>query len=115
MKITETEKQYLQVLKRLGIALEHLELTIKRVKATTQNKTDEVSLRVKSRIPSYDQILKKQRQLAVKICDNFESKNWEELSQNLKVVAGLSSLISNDAKEVVFGEKEEIKSAMHFC
>ena len=53
------------------------------------------------RISSYEDILNKQRDWATSLCDSYESRDWEEVSRHVKIINGLSSMIYDDALEIL--------------
>jgi hypothetical protein len=115
MKLSTTQKTYIKALRRLGLALEKLESHIDRTRRAVDGRTDPTSLRVKSRLKVYDEILEKQRQLAEKVCKNYETEQWNDFAQNLKLIGALSSMINDDARQTVFGEQEVESAKQHYC
>jgi hypothetical protein len=115
MKLSTTQKTYIEALRRLGLALEKLESHIDRTRRAVDGRTDPTSLRVKGRLKVYDEILEKQRQLAEKVCKNYETEQWNDFTQNLKLIGALSSMINDDAKQAVFGDQEVDSAKQHYC
>lgn len=55
------------------------------------------------RIESYEQILTKQRALAGELCRYVTEGNWDEVARHVSLINSLSSMIRDDAREVVAG------------
>ncbi len=55
------------------------------------------------RVANYERILEKQRVLATEMWRNVASANWSEASRHVKLINALSSMIRDDAREVVSG------------
>lgn len=53
------------------------------------------------RINQYSNIVAKQRALASALREHLESRNWAEVSRHVKLINGLSSMIRDDAHEIL--------------
>lgn len=53
------------------------------------------------RISYYEEILLKQRRLAEAMCNYIKQDKWDEVTRHVKLINGLSSLIHEDARELV--------------
>jgi len=56
---------------------------------------------VLKRINYYEEILNKQRRLAETMCDYIKQDKWDEVTRHVKLINGLSSMIHEDARELV--------------
>ncbi len=53
------------------------------------------------RIQVYETILAKQRSLADELCRHVTLGDWQEVSRHVQLINGLSSMIRDDAKEIL--------------
>lgn len=60
--------------------------------------------KVIERLNQYEEILEKQRSLATALCGYASLNDWDEVSRHVKLINGLSMMIRDDAKELVFGQ-----------
>ncbi|RMD86402.1 MAG: hypothetical protein D6808_03415 [Candidatus Dadabacteria bacterium] len=88
------------VLERLFSSFTELEQAIGSAKASLE-KRDFVPESIIERIRSYDEILEKQRSLAVKLCDHINKGQWEEVARHVNLINGLSAMIRDDAKAIL--------------
>lgn len=56
---------------------------------------------VLQRIDTYDEILSKQRGLASALCGHAIVGNWQEVERHIKLINAYSTLIRDDAKDVL--------------
>ncbi len=54
-----------------------------------------------TRIRYYEEVLSKQKRLAQSLCECITKENWAEVTRLIRLINGLSSLIHNDARELV--------------
>ena len=59
--------------------------------------------KVIERLNQYEQILEKQRSLATALCGYASLNDWDQVARHVKLINGLSTMIRDDAKELVFG------------
>ena len=88
------------VVKKLFDSLAELEGAVSLAKksfASNEPQNDEVV----ERIRYYEEVLLKQKKLAKALCEFITSENWGEVTRHIRLINGLSSLIHNDARELV--------------
>ena len=56
------------------------------------------------RIELYEDIVRKQRNLAQTLREHTENENWEEVSRHVNLISGLSGMIKDDATDILAGE-----------
>jgi hypothetical protein len=56
---------------------------------------------IMGRIRYYEEVLAKQKRLAQSLCEFITKENWAEVTRHIRLINGLSSLIHNDARELV--------------
>lgn len=56
---------------------------------------------VLNRLSSYEEILEKQRQLALSLSDHIEKKNTYEVARHVKLINGMSAMIIQDARAIL--------------
>ncbi|MCC6221700.1 MAG: hypothetical protein IT291_10720 [Deltaproteobacteria bacterium] len=100
------------VIKRLFDSLNDLEQAIESARVSLRAK-HEPPVELLSRIDSYEEILRKQRTLGNDLCKHFTLENWQEVSRHVQLINGLSGMIRDDAREILFnlrspsGEREK--------
>lgn len=90
------------IIGRLFESFTELERAIKTAKMALCNK-DNPPRELMERIRSYEGILEKQRSLANALCSHVSDSNWDEVDRHVKIINALSSMIRDDAREVVSG------------
>ena len=90
------------IIQRLFESFKDLETAIESAKKTLEDRVDPPQEVIK-RIESYEEILNKQRALATALCGHAHLGNWEEVSRHVKLINGLSTMIRDDAREIVSG------------
>lgn len=55
------------------------------------------------RVNQYSQIVTKQRLLAQDLKTHLSEQNWEEVSRHVRLINGLSSMIRDDAQQILSG------------
>ena len=88
------------IITRLFDSFHELERAILTAKATLETK-DQPPADLLTRIDSYQQILEKQRTLATTLCGHVSLGNWDEVARHIKLINGLSSMIRDDAREIL--------------
>lgn len=88
------------IIERLFSSFTELETAISGAKQTLSQKPA-VPREVFDRLNSYDGILAKQRALAKELCTHISAGNWDEVSRNVSIINGLSSLIRDDARAIL--------------
>lgn len=86
-------------MKRLLSAFDELETAISKAKHSLNIRIPLHHILLQ-RIENYEEVLKKQRGLASKLCDYLAEQNWEEVARHVKLINGLSSLVHGDASEI---------------
>ena len=79
-----------------------LERAIKRARTSIEqnNKPDQKMI---ERLDQYEDILEKQKSLATALCGYATLNNWDEVARHVKLINGLSTMIRDDAKELLYG------------
>jgi hypothetical protein len=62
------------------------------------------------RVENYERILSKQRFLANDLWKHVGTSNWSEVSRHVKLINALSSMIRDDAREVVVGMRPKLST-----
>lgn len=97
------------IVNRLFESFRDLDRAISAAKDTlerrTQEKGGDACADVLQRIKSYQSILEKQRDLATTLCGHMTLGNWPEVARHIKLINGLSSMIRDDAREIL-GQSE---------
>ncbi len=88
------------IITRLFDSVHELERAILTAKATLEKK-DQPPADLLTRIDSYQQILEKQRTLATTLCGHVTLGTWDEVARHIKLINGLSSMIRDDAREIL--------------
>ena len=85
---------------KLFQSLDELEraITIAKRSLESRPETDEELL---ERVHYYEEMLGKQRKLAEGMCEYIKQENWVEVTRHVKLINGLSSLIHDDARELI--------------
>ncbi len=93
------------IVNRLFESFRDLEQAISAAKTTLERRTKEANgdscSDVLHRINSYHSILQKQRDLATTLCGHMTLGNWPEVARHIKLINGLSSMIRDDAREIL--------------
>lgn len=90
------------IVKRLFESFRELEKAIDTARKTLETQ-ENPHHEILGRIKGYEEILDKQRNLATALCGHASLGNWEEVSRHVRLINGLSSMIRDDAREVVSG------------
>ncbi len=104
------------IIKKLFDSLDELERSISLAKKSlsARNPLPEELLK---RVSYYEEVLAKQRKLAVSLCDFVAVGNWDEVTRHVRLINGLSSLIHDDAKvliaQVVSGQNAQTDDTLH--
>ncbi len=78
----------------------------------------EVPEDVIKRINQYSEIVSKQRRLAEELRGYLAEQNWDQVSRHIKLINGLSSMIRDDAQQILATNGEflgEQSSPHHIC
>lgn len=75
---------------------------------------------VMERIGSYDEILRKQRNLALNLAEHMERGNWDEVNRHVTLINSLSNLIRDDARAILSSmslntDTEREAEKLHIC
>ncbi|OVE79638.1 hypothetical protein BVY02_02645 [bacterium J17] len=90
------------IIKRLFESFSELEKAIESARETLEKK-ENPPVELLERISSYEGILAKQRSLATALCGHASLGNWDEVARHVKIINGLSSMIRDDAREIISG------------
>ena len=88
------------VINRLFESFRELETAIRTARVTLETKEEQPAEMLK-RISSYEEILEKQKNLATTMCGHVSLGNWDEVARHIKLINGLSSMIRDDARELL--------------
>ncbi|MFN8391073.1 MAG: hypothetical protein U0136_12355 [Bdellovibrionota bacterium] len=97
------------IISRLFESFNELERAIVSARQTLEQKS-EPPQDLLARITTYEQILDKQRSLATALCGHSSLGNWDEVSRHIKLINGLSSMIRDDAREILAGTKPAVEA-----
>lgn len=87
------------VLERLLESLHELETSIAAAQRAVLNRGARPD--IEARLQQYETMLIKQRQLAVSLDDLIRQSEWEAVNRSVKLINGISSMLRDDAREVV--------------
>lgn len=90
------------LIQRLFESFTDLEKAIQSAKKTLEQRNDSPN-EILDRIASYETILEKQKALATALCGHAHLGNWDEVARHVKLINGLSTMIRDDAREIVAG------------
>ncbi len=90
------------IISRLFESFSELDRAIRTAKTALSRKKNPPK-ELLDRIDSYEQILNKQRALAGELCRYVTEGNWNEVARHVTLINSLSSMIRDDAREVVAG------------
>ena len=89
------------IIKKLFESFNVLEQAIFSARKTIEQRPD-APLSVLERLNSYNEILCKQRELAENLDFHCKFGNWDEVARHIKLINGLSGMIRDDAKDILF-------------
>lgn len=95
------------IIDRLFESFRELERAIISAKKTLE-KRENPPEELLSRMAHYEDILGKQKSLATSLCGHASLGNWEEVSRHVKLINGLSTMIRDDAREIVAGYRTRL-------
>lgn len=88
------------ILSRLFQSFDELEEAMNSARATLKKKGADPSLFV--RLDSYDEMITKQRTLANEVAEIIKNEgSLEEIGRRVKLINGLSTMIKEDAREIL--------------
>lgn len=90
------------VINRLFESFRELERAIVAARTTLEGKENPPA-EMLGRISQYEEILEKQKNLATTMCGHVSLGNWDEVARHIKLINGLSSMIRDDARELLGG------------
>lgn len=88
------------IIERLFDSFNELERAILSARKTLEAKAAP-PVKLLDRIRNYEEILDKQRDLATSLCGHAALGNWQEVSRHIRLINGLSTLIRDDAREIL--------------
>ncbi len=88
------------IIDRLFQSFTDLEGAINGAKRSLRMK-EHISKDVLDRLDSYDDILKKQRDLAGQLCQHINNKEWDEVNRHVALINSLSAMIRDDARAIL--------------
>ena len=92
------------IVRRLFQSFVELEKAILTAKISLSKKGDSADDMLQ-RIRMYEDILEKQRSLATALCAHASMGDWKEVARHVKLINGLSTMIRDDARELVRGSE----------
>jgi hypothetical protein len=92
----------IEIIQKLFQSFDELERCISVTQDVLATK-DGVPEEVSNRISQYPSIVEKQRELAKGLESHIASENWLEVNRIVRVINGLSSMIRDDAREILAG------------
>lgn len=97
------------VISKLLESFTELEVSIRSAKLAL-TKRENAPRELLERVENYEQILNKQRKLADEMWRQVSQSNWAEVARYVKLINALSSMIRDDAREVVTGLKPQLST-----
>lgn len=88
------------IINRLFSSFTELEGAIRSARKTLAER-DSTPENVIERLDSYEQILVKQRSMAVSLCEHINRGDWDEVSRKVSIINGLSGMIRDDARAIL--------------
>ncbi len=88
------------VIKKLFSSFGELESAIGAARRTLE-KRDNPPQEILERITQYEEMLDKQRNLATALCGFASLGNWDEVARHIRIINGLSTMIRDDAREII--------------
>jgi hypothetical protein len=88
------------VIKRLFDSFIELEQAIETATGLLNKKANPPQ-HILNRLDNYREILEKQKNLATALCGYAAIGSWDQVSRHIKIINGLSSMIRDDAREVI--------------
>ena len=89
------------IIKKLFDSLNELESSVKLAKKMFCRDSSEKADQLLARIEYYEEVLGKQKRLASSLCDYIRTENWAEVNRHVKLINGLSALVSDDARGLI--------------
>jgi hypothetical protein len=109
------------IINRLFTSFTELETAIQSARSTLAAKKN-IPGDVIRRLDSYDGILSKQRELASRLCESINAGKWDDVTQQVSVINGLSSMIRDDARAILSSlalnsdtTTEDEDETFHYC
>ena len=91
------------VISRIFESFQELERALKAARVALE-KFENPDPQVIERLNQYEQILEKQKTLATALCGYASLNNWDQVTRHIKMINGLSTMIRDDARELLLGE-----------
>lgn len=105
------------IIERLFTSFSDLEKAIISAKCSLEKKKN-IPQGVSERLKSYDTILAKQRDLAIKLSEHMTQGNWDEVNRHVGLINGLSAMIRDDARCILTalsGDEEKASENNLMC
>lgn len=99
-RVEEVNVMAQQLVEKLLSSFDELERSIEITRESMAQKPG-VPADVLSRLEQYSEIVRKQRQVASELTVAIEAGRWDEVSRSVKVINGLSSMIRDDAQQIL--------------
>lgn len=96
------------IVRRLFESFSELERAIGSLRTVIENQ-ENPSKELLARISSYEEILSKQKTLATTLLGHASLGNWNEVTRHVKLISGLSSMIRDDARDVLETRRVDFK------
>ena len=88
------------MIERLRKSFDELDRAIQTAKRTLYQRSS-VPIEVMDRVDNYEEILLKQRSLALDLETHLKNESWIEVSRHIQLINGLSSMIRDDARDIL--------------
>lgn len=89
-----------RTVRKLFRSLDELERSIAAAKEYLKG-CDPIPFEVLKRINEYERIVQKQRYYGRELAKHVVYQNWSEVSRNIRLINGLSKMVSGDATDLV--------------
>ncbi len=96
-------------IKRLFESFSELDSAIRGLRATTE-RNGQGNKVLDGRIRVYEEMLNKQKALALALCAYATLGNWNEVTRHIRLINGLSTMLRDDARELLSGLRPATKS-----
>lgn len=93
------------VINRLFESFTQLEKAVNQARESLESQSNPPE-EVLERIDNYENVLRRQRELAFELCRFAHNKEWEEVTRHIRLINGLSTMIRDDAKEILQAAEE---------
>ncbi len=95
-----------QVFDRLFSSIQRLSDAIVTARNAAESMSEDQRVPLLQRLDSYQEMLDKQEASAFELYRNASRGRWTEVSRHIKIINALSSMIRDDAREIILSAKD---------